>query len=355
MNNHYCPAFFGVLLAVGLLGCRDAAVGPVTAEGDAREKEQQPDPEPAKSPTLAGVASASAESAIASKPDQPGALDGETQKLLEHLTGARAVRARPISKRSLSLKLSLRDGRDAAFKPLLSEKRTARYEVAAFRVSRLLGLSFVPPSTMRRIPLDNFAWMLGEEHSEINEALRKEAHLDDRSGVWGAAIVWVDGLEPSGLEGSAGLERLGQLLALDGPSVDQEPLVVEASALLVFDYVTGNWDRFSGGNLFRDADGGQLVLLDNNGAFGRWSEIKQERMDGLLQRAFRFSRRLIASLRALNSSEIERALERDPWHQTRRLLTRRERELVLARRDAVLSHVDALLAEYGAERVLVFP
>jgi hypothetical protein len=274
---------------------------------------------------------------------------------LEHLADGRIVRARPISQRTLSLRLFLKGGCDAAFKPLLREKRNARYEVAAFRVSRLLGLDLVPAAVMRRIPIDNFEWMLGEEHSAISRAVREQAQLDDRSGVWGAAIAWVDGLEPSGLEGQGGAIRLRSMLAEEGPAIEQEPLVADASAMVVFDHLIGNWDRFSGGNLFRRSADGRLVLLDNNGAFAKWSEVKQARMDELLGATFRYSRRLIDAVRALSSARVERALELEPWHRTRRLLTGREIELLLERRDAVLARVDGLIAERGAARVLVFP
>lgn len=339
------------LIAV-VSGCGDGAPEPAEPSAAPREIEHHETTDPIAGSGAAGVVPASAESSTPDAGVSP-AVDSETRQLLEHLTNARVVRARPISKRSLSLRLFLRDGRDAAFKPLLREKPTARYEVAAFRVCRLLGLDLVQPVAMRRIHVDNFEWMLGAEHAEIGEALREQAALDERSGVWGAAIAWVDGLEPSGLEGSAGERRLKSLLALDGPPFDREPLAVDASAMVVFDYLTGNWDRFSGGNLFRRD--GRLVLLDNNGAFASWSETKQTRMDELLGLVFRFSKRLIRSLKSLSATRVERALAQEPWHRTRRLLTRREVDSLLARRDAISARVDSLIAVHGEDRVLVFP
>lgn len=283
------------------------------------------------------------------------AADGGTGSLLEHLARARIRRARPISRRSLSLKLSLEGGADAVYKPVRREDRTARHEVAAFRLSRLLGLSCVPPSVMRRIPLDNFAWLLGDEHAEVNEALRQEAYLDERSGVWGATIAWIDGLQPSGLDEQGGRKHLQRLLALDGPAVERDPLAVEVSAMVVFDYVSGNWDRFSGGNLFLAPAGGQLVLIDNNGSFSRWSDVKKQRMDELLGLVFRFSRGLVGALRALDRAGLERELLEASWEQTRRLLTEQELALLLERRDAVIARVDQLIAAHGEGRVLAFP
>jgi hypothetical protein len=321
--------------------------GPVPARGAAAA-------DAAKAPGTADRAP-SIDPATAAVADPPAAADGGLGSRLDHLTRARIKRARPISKRSLSLRLTLEGGAAAVFKPIRREDRTARHEVAAFRLSRLLGLDGVPPSVMRRIPLDNFAWLLGDEHAETNEALREEAHLDERSGVWGATIAWIDGLEASMLDERGGRKELWRLLALDGPAVEQEPLVAEVSAMVVFDYVSGNWDRFSGGNLFLASGGGRLVLIDNNGAFSRWSATKQQRMDELLGLAFRFSNRLIDTLRSLHRSDLERALLEDRWEQTRRLLTGRELALLLERRDAVIARVDRLIADHGEEQVLAFP
>jgi hypothetical protein len=331
------------------------------------EQTRPADPAP-QPPSSAGTAATEQDASSAAK-GAPAVVDAgerpapaerlvlpstETGSLIAHLARGRIARARPVSRRSLSLKLSLRGGPDAVFKPLRRGDRTARHEVAAFRLSRLLGLDGVPPSTMRRILIDNFSWMLGEEHADVEVALREEAHLDERSGVWGAAIAWIEGLEPSGLDGHQGQRRLQRLLAIDGPAPVDEPLVVEASAMVVLDYVIGNWDRLSGGNLFVGPDRG-LVLLDNNGAFSRWSETKQQRMDELLGDCQRFSRRLTRSLRALDAAAVEQALAAEPWHSQRRLLSERQIDLLFERRDAVLAAVDRLVAEHGEQKVLAFP
>jgi hypothetical protein len=355
MSRHFDPSCIAVLVTALVIGCGDAAGGQATSAGETQSVERTVETSPAEQPGAERGTGPSDVTAAPAAPDRPGVIDPDTRERLQHLTEGRIVRARPISKRSLSLKLALADGPNDAFKPVLRDNRAARFEVAAFHVSRLLGLSFVPPSVMRRIPIDNFEWMLGDDHSELERTVREQAYIDDRGGVWGAAIAWIDGLEPTGLDDPGGPKLLARLLAIDGPAVEREPLVAEASALVVFDYVTGNWDRFSGGNLFREAGSGRLVLLDNNGAFGRWSEVKQQRMDGLLGLAHRFSRRLIADLRSLTAADIERALARERWDGTRRLLTRRELAAMLARRDAVIARVDELIAAHGESRVLALP
>jgi len=154
MNCAIGPALAVAAIVSGLVGCRDAPAESSPAASDRSATE----PTRTRPPRPPGDAERSGGDAPANgEPVTPAiALDRSTRDLLRHLSEDRALRARPISKRTLSLRLSLEDGPRAAFKPLLSEQRTARFEVAAFRVSRLLGLSFVPPSTMRRIPVDNF-------------------------------------------------------------------------------------------------------------------------------------------------------------------------------------------------------
>jgi hypothetical protein len=337
-------------ICLALLGCREPTSEPPHAT-----------PRPQPPPSTDGAHHASrlpadseptgAESGAAERPAGLTAGDLQSAALLEHLAGGRISRAVPISKRSLSMRLSLRGGVDAVFKPQRRDDRTARHEVAAYHLSRLLGVGGVPPSTLRRIALDNFAWMLGDPHAEFAAALREQALLDDRSGVWGACIAWVDGLSPSGLDGPSGRAELERLLALDGPSFAQEPLAAQAAELVTFDYVAGNWDRFSGGNLFRDP-GGRLVLLDNNGAFSRWSEAQQRRMDDLLSLVQRLPADLFAGLEAFDARDIERALGAEPRHAEQPLLTRGEIELVLTRRDAVVARVRELIAVHGSARVL---
>ena len=37
--------------------------------------------------------------------------------------------------------------------------------------------------------------------------------------------------------------------------------------MIVFDYLTANWDRWSGGNVAEDSANGKLLFVDNDGAF----------------------------------------------------------------------------------------
>jgi hypothetical protein len=69
-----------------------------------------------------------------------------------------------------------------------------------------------------------------------------------------------------------------------------------------------------------------------------------------LSRCQKFSRKMVAALRKMDLSSLRRALEPEPG-----VLTEAEMGAVLARRDVALKYVDGLIAQFGPERVLVFP
>jgi hypothetical protein len=332
-------------------------------DGGTTSGDQRPAIAPELRETARPTATATTETPSQESPgDTDGAPDaavgttaeGELPEIAPLRTG-RAIWARPISLRSMSLKLRLKSGGFAVFKPLRKGDGTARHEVAFYRLARALGVGRVPPSTMRSMPLERLERLLADEHAATAEQLAEIARLDERRWVTGAMIDWVDGLQPMPLGVPSGRPRLTRMLALDGPAPDRKPLVPALSALVSFDYAMGNWDRFTGGNLFLDEGGTELVLIDNNAAFDRWSEGQEARMQRLLDSCERFSRRLVGRLRSLDAAEIERALARDPSHREHPLLTSGEIDRILERRDRLIAHVDALSERHGERRVLAFP
>ena len=84
------------------------------------------------------------------EPRRPASLPGD---MTENLVIGKIIGVRPISMRSLSLKMKMAGGGIAAFKPMRRGNRTARFEVAYFRLAKLLRVEKVPPSTMCEIPL----------------------------------------------------------------------------------------------------------------------------------------------------------------------------------------------------------
>jgi hypothetical protein len=296
----------------------------------------------------------------AARPDA-GAVRGagaveDGAAFVERLVSSPVIGVKPVSPRSLSLKVALASGDRAVFKPLRRSSRSARWEVAFDALAPTIDAGGVPRSALRRVPLAQLVALLSPSYPEMAAAFREEALTDDRGAVGGAVIEWIDALAPTRFEGGKGRALLAAWLAPSGPAADAEPMAGAASRMIVADYVLGNWDRFSGGNLFEDAPGRALWLIDNNGSFAAWSDKQRARMDGQLAACARFSRSQVARLRALSADGIRAALRKEEARGILpRVLDDGEIALVLARRDAVLERVDALVAERGASAGLAFP
>ncbi|MCP4195678.1 MAG: hypothetical protein GY762_00880 [Proteobacteria bacterium] len=275
--------------------------------------------------------------------------------LIAQLGSGRVIRAIPISKRSLSLKIWLDNGIVAVFKPMLTYNRRAAHEVAVFKLAKHLDVRIVPPSTMRSLPLHLLVRLIKKRSPEVAKKLQQHAFTDNGGAVLGAMIHWVENLDSSRLKKMGGSSAFTNPLTSINPSANEDPLVEQASNMIVFDYATGNWDRFSGGNLFVSPDGSELVLLDNNSTFALWSKRQKNRMVGLLRQTMRFSARLIEQLENLTAENVPHILSGDQDATPQKLLSSDEIELLLHRRDTVLSHVERLKEKHGRQNILAFP
>src|SRR6266404_3070535 len=118
-------------------------------------------------------------------------------------------------------------------------------------------------------------------------------------------------------------------------------LMQQLSSLLLFDLLTNNSDRFSGGNLMTSEDGRVLFWMDNTFGF----QIEPEghlRCRTYLSRCQKFSRRMVEALRRLDLPSLRRALQPEPS-----VLSEAEMRSVVARAAAALRHVDAQIAQFG--------
>jgi hypothetical protein len=280
--------------------------------------------------------------------------DGD-ERQIEVLSNGEVTFLKPLSARSFSLKLTLGHGAKAVFKPMLRDDFRARYEVAAYRMARHLGVDGLPVAVMRSLGLEFIALRLEKQNPAAAAELRKRANPDGRGRIAGAMIDWIDDIDPNGLSKVGGVKSVMRWISSKGPSLEQEPLAAQAATMVAFDYVIGNWDRFSGGNLFVAGERRRLVLLDHNGAFFRWADVRRQKMTALLGRLERLSRSFVNKIKLLDEKKIELALSGDPWHRSRGLLGEGEVSLVLQRRDELMRHVESLVRQRGEAAVLVFP
>jgi hypothetical protein len=263
-------------------------------------------------------------------------------RILEAIRGARVLGRQNVGSTSVNLHLRLEGGIDAAWKPRTRTHRDSyRAEIAAYRLNRLLGLTRVPPAVSRAIP-----------RATLRLAPDSPVLFERDNTARGAAIYWVPVLRPSRIDGAEEQERWGRWLR-QGRTVppDQAQRAEEISTLLVFDFLTGNWDRWSGANVPMDALG-HLIYRDNNGGFEEpFVEGLLQRSRSLLNRTQRFSRAVIGRARAMTEASVRAEMALDPDRSTPMLSAGQLRSL-LRRRDLLLAYVDSLVRRHGEAAVL---
>ncbi|MGH7293333.1 MAG: hypothetical protein ACRELB_00295 [Polyangiaceae bacterium] len=175
------------------------------------------------------------------------------------------------------------------------------------------------------------------------------ALVDDDGRVRGALIPWIEHYRVLPLETAKWRERWEPWLFDPRARVpdDQRALASAISTMIVFDYVTANWDRWSGGNVARDGATGALLYVDNDGAFYEWpAPATLAAQLSMVKRITRFSRRFADALRGLNDTTLRQALgDESPGTP---LLPGRAVAGVLARRREAVEIIDERVRDGGA-------
>lgn len=175
------------------------------------------------------------------------------------------LRAKLVGHTSLVVRLEYAEGARAIFRAAYG-RGPGRYrgEIAAFRLGEALGLGdrFAPA-----IPTHFAKSALLERLGEGDRATFEQQCVTDPDGsVRGALVQWLPGLQTPAFEKEPWLSRWKGWLDGSRPATPEEaPLAAQFSDLVVFDYLTGNFDRWSGGNL--GMVGSALRYIDNDGAF----------------------------------------------------------------------------------------
>ncbi len=262
-------------------------------------------------------------------------------QILEAIRSQPILTRRPVGSTSVNLHLDLEGDIDAGWKPHATTHRERyRAEIAAFRLNRLLGLSRVPPAVSRAIG-----------RTTLRLAPDSPVVFERDGRARGAAMYWVPVLRDSGVDRPSEIERWTRQLQLSTAlRPDQSARLEQISTLLVFDLLTGNWDRWSGANIPADAQG-ELLYRDNNGAFDEPFLDSQLRQSlHWLRRTQRFRRSVIDRARGLTEASVraEMALDPDPEHPP---LSDAQIRSLLRRRDALVGYVDGLVTRFGPDRV----
>lgn len=265
--------------------------------------------------------------------------------ILQEIRTARITGRRQVGSTSVNFHLSLAGDVDAAFKPRSQSHGDAyRAEIAAFRLNRMLGLSRVPPAITRIIP-----------RAQLHLSAETTVTVERDGTVRGAAIYWVPLLRDSRIDQERERSRWAGWLRQRGTvPPEQSARAEEVSTLVVFDFLTGNWDRWSGANVPMDA-AGHLIYRDNNGGFEEpFGESMLAGVMRHLRLVQKFSRGVIDRARALSEASIraEMALDGDPAHPP---LSAAQIASLLRRRDTLVAYVDDLVRRHGEAAVYPWP
>jgi len=280
--------------------------------------------------------------------------DVDQNALLEVISTARSRSFKPVGHTSVVLRMRTVARVTAAMKVRSrAVPRGYQHEIAAYRISRLLGLDNVPPAIYRSVAWREIRQRFHEDKLDERASVRRAIVWDDDGSAPGAAIYWVKGMRSVGHEDVS--KWAGWLEDGDIPE-GKEALARDLSTMAVFDLLIGNWDRFSGGNLPSDAKRQRAILRDNDRAFS--TPLRPPRYEALLDglmRTQRFSRTLVERLVELDEAALREELARDPSQASAPLLSNAQIADVFDRRATILSYIAALIEERGEEKVLVFP
>jgi hypothetical protein len=306
---------------------------------------------------LAAVVAGRLGSVASAEPEAPPhfvGTDVEQDEILEVISTASSRSFKPVGHSSVVLRM-----RTVARVTAALRVRTHRiqdgyqHEIAAYRISRLLGLDNVPPAVYRRASWDEIRRRFHDDMRDQRSAIRRAVLWDDDGSAPGAAVYWVKGLKSVGLENRARWQ--GWLRDEEIPD-GKATLARDLSTMVMFDFLIGNWDRFSGGNLPTNSSGERALLRDNDRSFS--TPLLERRYDALLDgltRTKRFSKELVHRLIALDAASLRTELARDPSHADAPLLSDTQIADLMARRATALSYIAALVEARGAGAVLFFP
>ena len=291
-------------------------------------------------PSASTTASTSASVDAGSEADAAVALDANAPFL-----GGVPTSAKSIGHTSIVFKIELSTGAKAAWKPA-SRRGPVRYkgEVAAYRLARLLEIPNVPRAFFRTFEASTLAAAKGADEMIVKDGVVK-----------GALIPWIPDLGFLALE-QAPLSGEWKQWLRKGSTIpdDKRALAAQISTLVAFDYITGNWDRWSGGNVGLDKATGTLLYIDNDGAFFEVApQDGLQRNKKLLAGIDKFSFGLVTQLRLVDEAAITRAIgEESPGVP---LLSQKALAGVLQRRTELLDTVNARLKANGEVETYLHP
>jgi len=256
---------------------------------------------------------------------------------------------------SVSLRLTFKDGSMAAFKPDQHHEQTVpRFEIAAYRLNRLLGMSRVPPATWRRFSRAELLERLDAKSRVARGRLLEEVQWDKDGTVAGEVSVWIPVIRALPLETLEFRRKWVRWLApYDRLWQEEYSLAGQISNMILFDFLLNNPDRFTGSNTQSDERMKRLYFMDNTYAFYPSSEGTAVGRQ-YLRISRRYSEKMIRNVRRLDL-RLVRTEVADPGGAPWPILRDEEIDALLQRKEYLMREITRTIAHYGWEKTVVFP
>jgi len=171
-------------------------------------------------------------------------------------------------------------------------------------LGKALGIKNVPPACNRPLGAHRVKAIVDPTIYEgliVEDADQMDGTID------GAFIPWIDGLQFMAFEKdplrSESKGWLDSHAKLDPARAD---LADQYSKMAIFDVITANWDRYSGGNVGADKTGATILFIDNDAAFmDRPPIARLKENEKIVADGSRFSKSFVEEVKRLDVARLK--------------------------------------------------
>jgi Golgi casein kinase, C-terminal, Fam20 len=205
-------------------------------------------------------------------------------------------------------------------------------EVGSFRLSKLLKIKSIPPSALRKLSGGYLLSLLKRFNLKEKSVIFEKKIATQKDIIWGATILWVRNASSREIT----LKKLAKINS-NLTTESNTKLISQLSDMLILDFMTNNYDRFSGGNII--SKGGNLFFIDNGAAFGKEYPWK---------RSWRFSTlKYLKKIRISTWNKLNKLTINDLQVCLTPLLGQKQISAIVERKEELIAHIQSLIIKHG--------